>query len=153
VTNSGTFQVPDGAAHPGCNFQGTINNTGTIQLLSKGNQITAGIPGGQTWTLTGGGNLTLGDGTSNSYNNQVGISGNGAFVNQQLVQGTGYILNLPSFTNSGTINANVPVGSNNLQLQLGRAGASTNTGIIEASNGGGLLIGSTSINNVGGTLE
>jgi hypothetical protein len=152
VTISGTFQAIDGAPHPGCNFQGTVNNTGTIQLLSKGNQINAGIPGGQTWTLTGSGSLTLGDGTSNSYNNQVGISGNGAFVNQQLVQGTGYILNLPGFTNSGTINANVPAGTNNLQLQLGRAGSSTNTGTIEATNGGVLVMGSTTINNVGGTI-
>jgi len=73
-------------------------------------------------------------------------------VNQQLVQGSGYILNLNGFNNTGTINANVPTGTNNLQLQLGRAGASTNTGMIEASNGGVLLIGSTTINNVGGTI-
>jgi len=153
ITNSGTMQLVDGAPHPGGNFQGVVNNTGTIQILSKGSQIGAGIPGGQTWTLMGSGSLILGDGTDNGYNNQVGISGNGIFANQQLVQGTGYILNLPSFTNSGTINANIPTGTNNLQLQLGRAGASTNTGTIEASNGGVLVIGSTTINNVGGTIE
>ena len=56
-------------------------------------------------------------------------------------------------TNSGIINANISPGTNNLQLQLGRAGASTNTGTIEASNGGVLVIGSTTINNVGGTIE
>ena len=38
-------------------------------------------------------------------------------------------------------------------LQLGRAGASTNTGTIEATNGGVLQIGSTTINNVGGTIS
>ena len=100
----------------------------------------------------GSGSLTMGDGTDNAYNNQNYISG-ATFVNQQLVQGTGNILNLTSFNNSGTINANVPTGTNNLQLQLGRAGASTNTGTIEATNGGGLLIGSTTINNVGGTIR
>jgi len=152
ITNSGTMQLVDGAAHPGGNFQGTINNTGTIQVLSHGNQVGLNIPGGQTFTLMGGGSLTLGDGTSNSYNNQTGISGGGTFVNQQLVQGSGYILNLTAVNNSGTINANVPTGTNNLQLQLGRAGASTNTGTIEATNGGVLLIGSTAINNVGGTI-
>jgi hypothetical protein len=153
ITNSGTMQLVDGAPHPGGNFQGVVNNTGTIQILSKGNQVGANIPGGQTWTLMGSGSLILGDGTNNAYNNQVGISGNGTFANQQLVQGTGYILNLPGFTNSGTINANIPTGTNNLQLVLGRAGASTNTGTIEASNGGVLVVGSTTIDSAGGTIE
>jgi hypothetical protein len=152
ITNSGTMELVDGAPHPGGNFQGTLMNKGTLQILSKGNGVGLNIPGGQTFTLTGPGSLTMGDGTSNAYNNQDYISG-ATFVNQQTVQGTGAILNLTSFTNSGTINANVPPGTNNLQLQLGRAGASTNTGIIEASNGGVLVIGSTTINNVGGTIE
>ena len=73
-------------------------------------------------------------------------------VSQQLIPGTGNIQNLTGFNNSGTINANVPPGTNNLQLVLGRAGASTNTGTIEATNGGVLLIGSTTIDNVGGTI-
>src|SRR5580693_7894451 len=152
ITNSGTMQLVDGAAHPGGNFQGTLMNKGTLQILSRGNGVGLNIPGGQTFTLTGAGSLTMGDGTGNAYNNQDYISG-ATFVNQQTVQGTGAILNLTSFSNSGTINANVPTGANNLQLQLGRAGASTNTGTIEATNGGVLLIGSTTINNVGGTIE
>jgi hypothetical protein len=152
ITNSGTMQLVDGAPHPGGNFQGTLMNTGTLQILSRGNGVGLNIPGGQTFTLTGAGSLTMGDGTGNAYNNQDYISG-ATFVNQQTVQGTGAILNLTSFSNSGTINANVPTGANNLQLQLGRAGASTNTGTIEATNGGVLLIGSTTINNVGGIIE
>ncbi|HEV3275881.1 MAG TPA: hypothetical protein VG860_03620, partial [Terriglobia bacterium] len=154
ITNSGTMQLVDGAPHPGGNFQGTINNTGSIQLLSKGSGIGINIPGGQTLTLMGRGNVTMGDGTNNSYNNQDYISG-GTLVNQQLIQGTGGILNLTAFTNSSgaTINDNIPVGSANLQLQLGRAGASTNAGTIEASNGGGIIIGSTTITNTGGTME
>ncbi|HSY99851.1 MAG TPA: hypothetical protein VK788_10160 [Terriglobales bacterium] len=152
ITNSGTMQLVDGAPHPGGNFQGTLMNTGTLQILSRGSGMGLNIPGGQTFTLTGTGNLTMGDGTNNAYNNQNYISG-GTFVNQQTVTGTGGILNLTGFTNSGTINANVPTGTNNLQLQLGRAGASTNTGTIEASNGGVLVVGSTTINNKGGTFE
>jgi len=151
ITNSGTMQLVDGASHPGGNFQGTINNTGIIQVLSKGDGVGLNIPNGQTFTLTGTGNLTMGDGTSNAYNNDNYISG-GTLVSQQLIQGTGTIQNLTSFSNSGTINDNVPTGTNNLQLVLGRAGASTNTGTIEATNGGALLIGSTTINNVGGTF-
>jgi fibronectin-binding autotransporter adhesin len=153
ITNSGTMELVTGAAHPGGNFQGTVNNTGAIQILSAGNTgVGLSIPGGQTFTLMGTGNLTMGDGTSNSYNNLNGIGG-GTFVNEQLLQGTGAIQNLTSFTNSGTINANIPTGTNDLQLQLGRAGASTNTGTIEATNGGVLLIGSTSITNTGGTIK
>ena len=151
ITNSGTMQLVDGASHPGGNFQGTINNTGIIQVLSKGDGVGLNIPNGQTFTLTGTGNLTMGDGTSNAYNNDNYISG-GTLVSQQLIQGTGNIQNLTGFSNSGTINANVPPGTNNLQLVLGRAGASTNTGTIEATNGGALLIGSTTIDNVGGTI-
>ena len=153
ITNSGTMQLPDGAPHPGGYFQGTINNTGSIQVLSKGSSFGINITNGQTLTLMGKGNVTLGDGTNNSYNNDVSISG-GTLVNQQLIQGTGSILNLTSFTNSSgaTINDNIPVGSANIQLQLGRAGASTNAGTIEASNGGGLVIGSTSITNTSGTI-
>ena len=153
ITNSGTMALVDGAPHPGGNFQGILMNKGTLQILSKGNGVGLGIPGGQTFTLTGTGNLTMGDGTDNAYNNQDYISG-ATLVNQQLIQGTGGIENLTSFTNSGTINANVPTGTNNLQLALGRAGASTNTGIIEASNGRrSLVVGSTTINNTGGTIE
>ncbi len=147
ITNKGTLAV-----NVTSNVQGTINNTGTFQILSNSGQAGVNIPGGQTFTLMGSGNLTMGDGTNNAYNNQNYISG-ATFVNQQLVQGTGGILNLTGFTNSGTINANVPTGTNNLQLQLGRAGASTNTGIIEATNGGVLVVGSTTINNTGGTIE
>ena len=151
VTNLGTLVIPDQGSHPGALFQGTLNNKGSFQILSKGDGLGLNIPGGQTFTLMGSGSLTMGDGTPNAYNNQNFISG-ATLVNQQVIQGTGGILNLTAFNNSGTINANTPTGANNLQLQLGRAGASTNTGTIEASNGGYLLIGSTSINNTGGTI-
>ncbi|MGH9500407.1 MAG: beta strand repeat-containing protein [Terriglobales bacterium] len=152
ITNSGTMQLVDGAPHPGGIFQGTINNKGTIQILSKGGGVGVNIPGGQTFTLTGTGSLTMGDGTDNAYNNQDYISG-ATLVNQQLIQGTGNILNLTGFNNSGIINANVPTATNNLQLLLGRAGSSTNTGTVEATNGGALVIGSVTINNTGGTIK
>jgi len=160
ITNSGTMQMA-GPGRPGGNFQGTVNNTGTIEILSSSTASSnLGIPTGQTFTLMGTGNLTMGDGTDNAYNNQNTISGGGTFVNKQLVQGTGHITtgslgSVASFINSGTIDANVPTGPNNLQLQLGvSAGdASTNTGTIEATNGGVLVIGSTTMTNTGGTIK
>jgi fibronectin-binding autotransporter adhesin len=153
ITNSGSMQLVTGAPHPGGNFQGTVNNKGSIEILSSnGGGVGLNIPGGQTFTLMGSGKLTMGDGTDNAYNNENGIGG-GTLVNQALIQGTGAIQNLTAFTNSGVIDANIPTGPNNLQLQLGRSGASINTGTIEATNGGVLVIGSTSITNTGGTVE
>lgn len=147
ITNKGTLAV-----NVTSNVQGAINNSGAFQILANSGQTGVNIPSGQTFTLSGTGSLTMGDGTDNAYNNQPFISG-GTLVNQQTIQGTGEILNLTGFTNSGTINANIPTGTNNLLMQLGRAGASTNTGTIEATNGGVLQIGSTTINNVGGTIK
>jgi len=150
ITNKGTLAVSE--PQGGSSFQGTVNNSGTLQILPTANGVVLTIPSGQTLTLMGTGNVTMGDGTSNAYNNKGGWGG-GTLVNQQTIQGTGTILNLTSFTNSGTIDANIPVGPNSLVLQLGRAGASTNTGTLEATNGGVLQIGSTTINNVGGTIS
>lgn len=157
ITNSGTMALVDGAAHPSGNFQGTINNTGTIQIESRGNAITLGIPANQTLTLTGSGNVTMGDGTSNSYNNQNFISGgNGpaTLVNESTIEGTGTIENGIAVTNSGTINANVPTGSNNLQLLITRldSGAMTNTGTLEATNGGALVLNIT-LADTGGSIS
>ena len=100
----------------------------------------------------GGGSITPVDGTNNGYNNNVGITG-GTFVNQQLLQGTGTIENLTGFTNSGTINDNVPVGSANLQLVISRLGSFSNTGTLEASNGGALVLALDSFTNTGGTIS
>ena len=153
ITNAGTLIIPAVGNNAGSSFQGAVNNTGSIQILANANGgVGLNIPGGQTFTLSGTGSLIMGDGTSNSYNNQNYISGSGTFANQQLIEGSGGIENLGSFNNSGTINDNVPTGTNNLQLLLGRAGASSNSGTIEATNGGGLVIGSTTINNTGGTI-
>ncbi|HUI40805.1 MAG TPA: hypothetical protein VL523_02435, partial [Terriglobia bacterium] len=158
ITNSGTMQLVDGAPHPGGNFQGTINNTGTIQIESRGSDITLNIPANQTLTLTGPGNVTMGDGTSNSYNNHDFISGgNGptTLVNESTIQGTGLIENGIAVTNSGTINANVPTGANNLQLWLTRLESPglTNTGTLEATNGGVLILGAVTLTNTGGTVS
>ncbi|HEX8816144.1 MAG TPA: hypothetical protein VF753_11635 [Terriglobales bacterium] len=153
ITNSGTMQWVDGASHPGGFVQGTINNTGIIQVLSQGNGVGIGIPSGQTFTLSGSGNLTMGDGTSNAYNNQPYISGSGIFANQQLLQGTGSINNLGGFTNSGTIDANIPPGTNGLQLVIYRDGTTSNTGTLEATKGGALFIQALAINNKGGSVK
>jgi fibronectin-binding autotransporter adhesin len=150
VNNKGALVIPNGASS---NFQGTMNNTGTFKVLSTGSSTGLNIPGGETFTLAGSGSVIMGDGTNNTYNNQNYISGSGILANQQTISGAGGILNLGSFTNTGTINANTTQGANNIQLQLGRSGLSTNTGIIEATNAAALVIGSIDINNNGGTIQ
>jgi hypothetical protein len=153
ITNAGTLILPAVGNNPGSSFQGAFNNTGSIQILSNASSgVGLNIPAGQTFTLSGSGSLTMGDGTSNAYNNNNSISGN-IFVNQQLVQGTGAIQHLNGFTNTGTVNANIPVGTNGLQLTIYSTGTTSNTGTLEATKGGGLFIQGEAINNKGGTVK
>jgi fibronectin-binding autotransporter adhesin len=158
ITNTGTMVLNDTGGNAGASFQGTISNSGSLQIESRGDAVTLNIPANQTLTVTGSGNVTMGDGTSNSYNNQNFISGgNGpaTLVNESTIEGTGTIENGIAVTNSGTINANVPTGSNNLQLQITRldTGAMTNTGTVEATNGGALILGAITLANAGGTVS
>ena len=87
ITNKGTLAVSE--PQGGSSFQGTINNSGTMQILPTANGVVLTIPSGQTLTLMGSGSLTMGDGTSNAYNNKGGFGG-GTLVNQQTHSGDGH---------------------------------------------------------------
>jgi hypothetical protein len=155
VTNSGTMILSDTGGNAGASFQGAFSNTGTLQVLSTGDGVTLKVPSGQTLTYSGGGKLIMGDGTSNSYNNLLAISGGGTLVNQSIIQGTGEIGNsLLGIANSGMIDANVPTGASGLQLFLYRMGTGgiTNTGTLEATNGGVLSLASDQVANNGGAI-
>ena len=112
--------------------------------------LASGTSMANTVTLSGTGSITM---TSSAHD---AISGNQPFistvlVNEWNIQGTGNIENSIILQNAscGVINANV---SGN-QLIVGRGGASTNTGLMEGTNGGQLVIGSIALNNVGGTIQ
>jgi hypothetical protein len=149
VTNSGTLIVPSVGNPPNINAGGTLKNTGTIQLLpnASGAQIFLQLVGGENLTLAGSGTLIMGDGTNNAYNNQPVIGddfgGGGIFTNQSTIEGTGTIASgTLGLINSGTISANVPVGTNSLLLNVCCEGTSgiVNNGTLEASKGGMLQI-------------
>ena len=141
--------MPSVGNPPNINAQGTLKNTGTIQLLpnASGAQIFLQLVGGENLTLAGSGTLIMGDGTNNAYNNQPVIGddfgGGGIFTNQSTIEGTGTIASgTVGLINSGTINANLPVGTNSLLLNVCCEGTSgiVNNGTMEASKGGMLQI-------------
>ena len=118
------------------------------------------LVGGENLTLAGSGTLIMGDGTNNAYNNQPVIGddfgGGGIFTNQSTIEGTGTIASgTLGLINSGTINANVPVGTNSLLLNVCCEGTSgiVNNGTMEASKGGMLQIYPYNSFNNTGTLN
>src|ERR1035441_3444008 len=139
VTNSGTYQVPDGTTTA---LEGTITNTGAVQLNSTGvygatlNLLGSGI------TLTGGGTVTLSDQARNSVNGTLDNQNNTISGSGSMGQGT--------LTNSGVINA---TSANHNHLLIFYSGdLVTNTGTMEASSGGTLDI-QTNVANTGGAIQ
>jgi len=142
-------------------FVGTITNKGTLTLASTNTYTQFYVPTGDTVTLTGSGTVVMGAGAQYAY-----FSGGtgGALVNSNnTIEGYGNIGdNELTLTNSGTINANTSPTVNTAALYIEPVGGSTftNTGTLEATNGGTLYIeqgnnGSTvgNLNNAGGTIE
>src|SRR4029077_65817 len=107
--------------------------------------------GGGTVTLSGGGTITL---NANSFGGD-GIGGSGAgatLLNEETIQGGGSIDMTFNNASTGVIDGN----ESGVQLVVGRNnsnGPSTNTGLMEATNGGQLAIGSLTLSNVGGTIS
>jgi hypothetical protein len=117
----------------------TISNAGKINMNSSGGATELVIAG--STTLSGGGTLTM----SNNAKNM--ILGGGTFTNQETIQGAGVIGNNNlTLVNSGTIDVNV-VGT----LQINPNGGTTNTGTLEASHDGTLILAGT-FTNTGGTI-
>ena len=129
--NTVTMTISDGAFLP---LTGTINNSGTIALNSTGGGtylqlIEYGM------TLEGGGNIVLSDSDLNT------ISGTNSSVTldneDNIISGAGQLgdgeLNL---TNAGTINA---TGTHALVIDTG-SNVIHNSGVLEASGTGGLII-------------
>jgi len=140
--NNGIFLFIEGSGG------GTINNGGHLNLNSTGTLTALDIQsaGGQV-TLTGGGTLNM----SNNPNNVIGWGG-GALTNvNNTIQGAGHIGNTQMFLNNqGTINANIGGGGANRLILDPITGTTTNTGTVEATNGGTLEVqGSIYANTVG----
>ena len=146
LTIAGTFTVNNG---DGVALNtGTIINTGTIDIAA-GNSNTSLFPAqNATVTLTGGGNVVL----STTGSGTAFLEGFlGTLTNvDNTIEGVGTIGSSNhhlTLTNEGTINANIASGTLNVSTA-----ATTNTGLIEATNGGILAIPGTVIDNQGGTI-
>ena len=155
VENHGSMVIGDGALLP---LTGTIDNTGKIALNASGDHTELQIIGDGV-TLQGGGQLVLSDSAANDI---VGTTSTTTLTNvDNTISGAGHIGvgdgNLTLINEAhGTIDANVAGGT----LVVDTGHTVINAGLLEASNGGTLLIedavngpgsGSAVIN--GGTLE
>ena len=157
LTNNATMNVNDsGSPSSGYSLtlQGTIVNNGQINITSTGDDTWLYING--PTTISGTGTITLADnGGNTAFLAGAPTGSNDSLSNAGTIQGSGTVgnssssNNLQSFTNSGTINADVSAKT----LVLGGYKL-TNTGALEATNGGTLLFNRGAIiNNAGGTIS
>jgi fibronectin-binding autotransporter adhesin len=125
ITNNGVIQVNDTGSSSVMELTGnlTLNGTGTVTLSQTGGGIAEIIEQNGATTLT------------NSSTSTIQGAGTVGDSDMKLV-------------NNGTVNANVSGGT----LTLTGTGGITNTGLLEASNGGVLPIFSTTVTNAGGNI-
>src|SRR5258707_3954456 len=128
---------------------GCITNNGALKL-NGGGGANGLLDVNSNVTLKGGGTLTLSAATgAGSAFIQQGVGGV-TLTNQSTIQGTGIIGNGGlTLANHGTIDANSAAGQ--ATLVLNGSGGVTNTGLLEATNGGTLSI-QNSVINTGGKI-
>jgi hypothetical protein len=138
TANSGAMQIGDGSLLP---LSGTINNTGTIELSSTGDETDLQIIDHGV-TLEGAGQVVLSDSAGNTI---VGTSPDVTLTNvDNTISGAGQIgAGQLTLVNEGTIDA---TGMNSLTIDTG-ANAVTNSGTLEASGAGGLIVQSNIVND------
>ena len=148
ITSGTTYSI-DGGNY---NFlTGDLVNQGTIQVGVLGNAARLYAEGTQTnggiINLSGGGTINLND--PNCL--LLGYNGNETLVNKDnVIQGQGTIQSLTSFQNqaAGTVDSNVKGGT----LEVNGV-TTTNTGTLEATLGGTLLLYNSSITDTGDTIS
>src|ERR1700723_1731459 len=125
---------------------GNITNNGTITLGATGNSTELNI--GASLTLSGTGTLVLGTGNTNYILGTSGVT----LTNASNITGVGNIGNgALILANTGTMNANV--SGDTLVLQPDGSVANSNSGTLEATNGGTLELYGGSWTNTGGTIS
>ena len=130
-----------------------ISNAGQINLNSTGNGTGITITTG-TVTLSGGGTITMGD-SSNPNNYIYGQGSVETLVNtDNTIQGSGTIGDSDlTISNAGTIDANNADHGLTIQVNSSANPGVTNTGTLEATNGGMLTLNGSTYNNMNGTIE
>jgi fibronectin-binding autotransporter adhesin len=151
ISANSALQIPDNQIAE--LTAGTITNSGTININSSGDNTELQIVGGAV-TLTGGGNIVMTDKNQNYiFNSGAGttltnvnnvISGSGDIGNNQ---------NLIFVNQSGGIVDAVSSHGNTLTINpgTGTGAGTTNTGLMEASSGGTLVLDNI-VTNTGGTI-
>jgi hypothetical protein len=157
LTNNAFVNVNDSgspAVNNSLTLQGAIVNNGQINISSTGDDTWLYING--PTTISGTGTIALADNGGNT----AFLAGAPAGINDSLsnagtIEGSGTVGNssatnfdLQSFANSGTMDANV----SGKTLVLGGADIISNTGTLEATNGGTLAVNRDTINNTGGNI-
>ncbi|WP_241190449.1 VCBS domain-containing protein [Pseudomonas chlororaphis] len=139
TSNSGTLTIADGAIMP---FGGSIDNSGTIELGSAGNETRLEILF-RGATLTGGGQVLLSD---NAQNVIFGGGADTVLTNiDNRISGAGQLgAGQMILANAGLILAS---GLNSLVLDTGTH-TITNSGVLESTGTGGMTVAST-VENTG----
>jgi len=146
VTMAATLQIPNNTV---LNIDGTINNTGTLELLSAGNSTFLEV-NSATATLQGSGTVTFSD---NSNNYILAATGGNHLTIAQPISGPGGDIGNGSLVlvNQSTIDATVSAHGNTLTIQPDAT--FSNTGLLEATGGGSLALdGGTFTNTGSGTI-
>src|SRR5208282_5049593 len=145
VTLNGTFQLNNNNIGY---LEGTITNNGSMQIdATAASGTILDIVGAVT--LNGSGTLTM----SNNANNALmgyAQAGGASLTNQITIQGAGSISppGGDSFINQATVDANQTT-----PLIITASGTVTNTGTLEATNGGTLTLSGGTVTNTGGTIH
>ncbi|HTV65427.1 MAG TPA: hypothetical protein VMD98_07475, partial [Bryocella sp.] len=131
--------------------EGNISNAGTITLNAAGN--TTGLYLNNSLTLSGSGTIDL-TSTNGNYTGYLYGVGGSVLTTSSNITGAGTVGNGElNFVNSGTINAN----SNGLNLLVNPDTCSgctnTNTGTLEATSGGALVLYNGTWTNTGGKIS
>jgi fibronectin-binding autotransporter adhesin len=153
LTNAGTYQIQ--IAGGTTDISGTITNNGTINLLANSYGAQGILYLTANTTLTGTGAVVIGNETTQNFID--GASGT-TLTNASTIEGGvsvsggfGGIGNGDiTVANTVTINANVTGGL--LYVNPLGSGTNTNTGKLEATAGGELVLDGSSWNNAGGTI-
>ena len=144
ITSGTTYSVDAGNSNY---LTGNLVNQGTINVGSStggGANLYADLNGG-TINLSGGGTINLNN--ANSFIR--GYNGNETLINvDNTIQGQGYIYQLGSFQNQGTVDANVSSGTFYID-----GVNTTNTGTLEATAGGTIEIYATAVTNTNQTIS
>jgi fibronectin-binding autotransporter adhesin len=144
VTNTGTYQIQNNAA---TEVSGTLTNNGTITMEAAGNTTQLFLTGNTT--LSGTGTVVL-DSTNNQWTGFVNGASGTVLTNQSTITGWGTVgggnVEISNASN-GVINSNISGG--NIVLDPYTSAASSNAGLMEATNGGTLTLSNGSWTNTG----